>query len=370
MNSVSSTQKLSNAGVSIWLDDLSRNRIESGNLAELINLHNVVGVTTNPAIFARTMTSDSSYDAAISACRSEGLTAGETVTRLATEDVRAACDELHDVYVQSAGVDGRVSIEVEPEFAHDTERTIQRASELAQLVGRPNVMIKIPATDAGLPAISQVLAQGISVNVTLVFSISRYREVVNAYLTGLELARKDGHDLSQIHSVASFFISRLDTVVDPILRENDNPDAVQLQGQAGIANACVAYEAFEQLFTSERARFLMKHGATSQRLLWASTGAKDPALADTHYVEGLIAPMVVNTMPEETLRAVIQQGVNTTGAISGKYAWASTTLNELERFGLEYQEITQQLETEGLQKFADSWNGLIDSVNSRLKEDE
>lgn len=370
MNQASPTQKLSNAGVSIWLDDLSRNRLRSGSLEQLITQHSVVGVTTNPAIFAKAMTSDSSYDTAISECHAEGLTAEETITRLAIEDVRAACDVLHNEYVRSSGADGRVSIEVEPNLAHDTEGTVQRASELWKMVDRPNTMIKIPATPAGLPAISRVLAQGISVNVTLIFSISRYREVVNAYLTGLELARQAGHDISKLHSVASFFVSRFDSAVDPLLHASKSAEALQLSGQAGIANACIAYEAYEQLFTTERARFLLGAGANSQRLLWASTGVKDPSLSATYYVSGLVASDVVNTMPEATLNAVIDQGVNTEAVMSEKYVWASAALNDLERFGVSYQDLTAHLEKEGLEKFADSWNGLIDSVRKRLEAQE
>ncbi|MBK0421349.1 transaldolase [Leucobacter sp. CSA2] len=362
------TAALSRAGVSIWLDDLSRRRIESGELAAMIRDLDVVGVTTNPTIFAGALAGGEGYGPAIAACASAGLGADETIVRLTTADVAAACDVLAETYAESGGVDGRVSIEVSPALARDTEGTIAEARELWRRVDRPNAMIKIPATVEGLPAITAAIAEGISVNVTLIFSLERYREVVNAYLTGLERARIAGLDLSGIHSVASFFVSRVDTEVDARLDALSDPEARELRGRAGLANARLAYEAFEESFSSERARYLIREGANLQRPLWASTGVKDPALPDTLYVTGLVSAHVVNTMPEATLRAFADHGDVAGDSIRTEYLESNQLLNALDAVGIDYSEVTEKLETEGLAKFEQSWAELQQTVNTALEE--
>lgn len=360
------TTRLSEAGVSIWLDDLSRDRIESGNLAALIQTHDVVGVTTNPTIFAQAIGSGSRYGGRIEECGSRGLSAEETVTELTTADVADACDLFAAVFDASEGQNGRVSIEVEPALARDAAATSARAQELWSRVDRPNAMIKIPATVEGLTAITETIAAGISVNVTLIFSLARYREVINAYLLGLERARAAGRDLTQIHSVASFFVSRLDTEVDRRLREIGTDEALGFTGMAAVANARLAYEIFEQTFSTERARLLLSQGAHSQRLLWASTGVKDPALPDTFYVTELVAPAVVNTMPEHTLQLFADHGEVHGDRITGSYREADQVLNSIDALGIEYQEVTALLEAEGLMKFETSWTELVDSVRGSL----
>lgn len=362
------TAKLSAAGVSIWLDDLSRDRIDSGNLVELMETRNVVGVTTNPSIFAAAIGSGTGYATRIAECASRGLNARQTVAELTIADVADACQILAPLYAQSEGRDGRVSIEVDPHLARDTEATIAQAQELWARVGQPNVMVKIPATEEGLAAITETIAAGISVNVTLIFSIVRYREVVNAYLAGLERARAGGKDLSAIHSVASFFVSRLDTEVDARLRAIGTEEAVALTGQAGIANSRLAYEIWQQAFATERAKLLLGQGANVQRLLWASTGVKDPVLPDTLYVTELVAPQVVNTMPEATLHAVADHAEIVGDTVSDGFREADLVLNGLDAHGIEYAEVVAQLEVEGLRKFDDAWDDLLTRVDAALGE--
>lgn len=361
------TQMLHDAGVSIWLDDLSRERIGSGNLAALIDTHNVTGVTTNPTIFAGAISAGKGYAEAIADAKSRGLDATETVFELTCRDVADACDILEPVYAASLGANGRVSIEVEPSLAHDAAGTVAQAKMLWQKVDRANAMIKIPATPAGLEAIAAVLAEGISVNVTLIFSLTRYRQVINAYLTGIERARHNGHDISQIHSVASFFVSRLDTEIDARLRELGTPEALELTGKAAVANARCAYEVFQQGFASERAQMLLDLGAQLQRPLWASTGVKDPQLPDTLYVTELVAPQVVNTMPEKTLEAVADHAEVRGDTITDQIAAASETLDRIGQLGISYAEVTEQLEAEGVEKFVASWNDLIATVTEQLE---
>ena len=297
-----STQALSDAGVSIWLDDLSRKRLQTGNLAELLATRNVVGVTTNPSIFRAAISGSDEYDADIARLAGEGKDVDQVIEVLTTDDVRNAADLLADTYASSKGFDGRVSIEVDPRLAHETEKTIAQAEHLFEVVGRENVMIKIPATEAGLPAITAVIAAGISVNVTLIFSVERYEAVIDAYLAGLEKAAEAGKDLSTIHSVASFFVSRVDTEIDARL-DALGGDAVSLKGQAGVANAQAAFGVYLTAFGSERFTALADKGANVQRALWASTGVKNPDYSDTLYVDNLVADPTVNTMPEKTLEA-------------------------------------------------------------------
>ena len=361
-----STQKLSDAGVSIWLDDLSRERLTSGNLAELIKTHNVVGVTTNPTIFAGALSKGAAYAEQMRELAAAGASVEEAVFAATCDDVRAACDVFAPVYKASNGFDGRVSIEVDPRLARDSEGTAKMARELYERVGRENVMIKIPATQEGLRPIAETLAAGISVNVTLIFSLTRYREVINAYMLGLEQALENGKDLSTIHSVASFFVSRVDTEIDARL-EAAGGDAVQLKGKAGLANARLAYEVFEEMFSSERWARLQAHGANVQRPLWASTGVKDPSLPDTLYVTGLVAPNTVNTMPEATLNAVADHGEITGNTIVPNYSESNNVLDAIS-IHVSYPEVVEKLEVEGLSKFDVSWEELLQTVREALEQ--
>ena len=361
-----STQKLSDAGVSIWLDDLSRERLTSGNLAELIKTHNVVGVTTNPTIFAGALSKGAAYAEQMRELAAAGASVEEAVFATTCDDVRNACDVFAPVYKASNGFDGRVSIEVDPRLARDAEGTAKMARELYERVDRENVMIKIPATQEGLRPIAETLAAGISVNVTLIFSLTRYREVINAYMLGLEQALENGKDLSTIHSVASFFVSRVDTEIDARL-EAAGGDAVQLKGKAGLANARLAYEVFEEMFSSERWARLQAHGANVQRPLWASTGVKDPSLPDTLYVTGLVAPNTVNTMPEATLNAVADHGEVTGNTIVPNYSEANKVLDAIS-VHVSYPEVVEKLEVEGLSKFDVSWEELLQTVREALEQ--
>jgi transaldolase len=364
----SALESLAAAGVSIWLDDLSRERIESGNLQELIESKGVVGVTTNPSIFQAALAEGDAYTAQLEQLAEAGASVEDAVFALTTDDVRAACDIFMPLYEATDGLDGRVSIEVDPRLAHDTTATVEAAKALSEAVDRPNLLVKIPATLAGLPAVSQTLAEGISVNVTLIFSLDRYRAVMNAFLTGLEQAREAGRDLHRIHSVASFFVSRVDVEVDRRLDELGTPEAQALRGRAGIANARLAYHAYEEVFSTPRWRNLADDGARPQRPLWASTGVKDPAYPDTMYVTELVAPGTVNTMPENTLDAVIDHGPVAVDTVSGAYAEAGKVLDDLEQLGIGYTELTDLLEREGVEKFERSWAQLLDGVSTELEK--
>ncbi|MFJ9814863.1 transaldolase [Streptomyces sp. NPDC101151] len=367
-------ERLADEGVSIWLDDLSRRRIVSGGLAELMATGGVVGVTTNPSIFQAAIGSGEGYEEQLTDLAVRGVTVDEAVRMMTTADVRAAADILQSVYTASAGRDGRVSIEVDPRLAHDTGATVAEAKQLSWLVNRPNVMIKIPATRAGLPAITEVIGLGISVNVTLIFSLERYREVMAAYLAGLEKARERGLDLSKIHSVASFFVSRVDSEIDKRLTVLGTDGALALKGRAALANARLAYEAYEEVFgsadgatrPSDRWQALAGDRANRQRPLWASTGVKDPAYKDTLYVDELVAPGTVNTMPEATLKATADHGGITGDTVTGGYAQARTDLAAVERLGISYDEVVQQLEDEGVAKFETAWQDLLDAVTKSL----
>jgi len=361
------TAALSAVGVSIWLDDLSRERIESGGLQTLISERNVVGVTTNPTIFASALAKGAAYDEQIATLARAGTSVIDAVFEITTDDVANASDILRPVWEKSNGQDGRVSIEVEPGKAHDTAGTIEQAQQLWKKVGRPNAMIKIPATIEGLEAITETIAAGISVNVTLIFSLDRHRGVINAYLTGLEKAKAAGHDLSQINSVASFFVSRVDTEINDRLDSIGTPEALALKSKAGIANARLAYQVFEQEFSSARAKGLIAAGANLQRPLWASTGVKDPTLPDTLYVTELAVNDVVNTMPEKTLEATFDHGVITGDNVTGNYADANNVLDRLDAIGISYEEVTALLEKEGVEKFIVSWNELLDTVSAALE---
>lgn len=366
MRTTTPTAALSTLGVSIWLDDLSRERIVSGGLQQLIADRNVVGVTTNPTIFATALAKGEAYDAQLAELA--GSSVAEAVLEITTRDVTNACDIFRPVYDATSGVDGRVSIEVEPGLAHNTAGTIQQAKELWAKVDRPNVMVKIPATVEGLAAITATTAEGISVNVTLIFSLERHRAVIDAYLTGLELALAAGHDLSTIHSVASFFVSRVDTEIDKRLEAIGTDVAKALKSKAGVANARLAYQVYEQAFASERATALLAAGANKQRPLWASTGVKDPNLPDTLYVTELAVAETVNTMPEKTMEATYDHGVITGDNVTGNYDAANITLDALAALGISYDEVTALLEKEGVEKFIVSWNELLDTVAAALEE--
>jgi transaldolase len=367
MNVTTPTAQLSEAGVSIWLDDLSRERITSGSLASLIASHNVVGVTTNPTIFAAALTDGESYAAQVSELAKAGVDAGEAVFQITTRDVASACDIFEPVFQRSLGIDGRVSIEVSPTLAHDAPGTVAEAKRLWHEMGKQNALIKIPATLAGLDAITDVIGAGISVNVTLIFSLDRYAAVIDAYLAGLEKARSAGLDLSTIHSVASFFVSRVDTEIDKRLEAMSTDAALALKSTAGLANARLAYELYERNFGSERAAGLLAAGANAQRPLWASTGVKDPNLPDTLYVTELVAAGVVNTMPEKTLLATYDHGVVSGDTITPHIASAHEFFTQLAAVGVDIDDVTDQLEREGVDKFIVSWGELLDTVTAALE---
>jgi len=360
------TAALSAAGVSIWLDDLSRERIAGHGLERLIAERDVVGVTTNPTIFASALSKGEAYDEQVRELAAAGKDVAEAIFEITTADVGNAADVFHDVFTKSNGYDGRVSIEVSPELAHDTEGTIAEAKRLWTTIDKPNVMIKIPATAEGIPAITAATAAGISVNVTLIFSLDRYADVIDAYFSGLEQAAKAGIDLSTIHSVASFFVSRVDTEVDKRLTSIGSDDATALKSKAAIANARLAYKLFVERFATERAIALQEQGANRQRPLWASTGVKDPSLPDTLYVTELVTHGVVNTMPEKTLEAVADHGDVEGDTVVGNYDDAQQVMDRLAAVGVDIDDVTALLEREGVEKFIASWHELTDTVSTAL----
>ncbi|MFM9376087.1 transaldolase [Gordonia sp. VNK21] len=359
--------ELSAAGVSVWLDDLSRDLIASGGLQDEIDTRSVVGVTTNPAIFQASISKASTYDEQIARLAAEGADVDAVITAITTDDVRSACDVFEPVFADSDGLDGRVSIEVDPRLAHKTDETVAQAIELWKLVDRRNTLIKIPATKAGLPAITAVLAEGISVNVTLIFSVERYREVMDAFLDGLEAAHRNGHDLSQIASVASFFVSRVDTEIDNRLEKIGTDEALALRGKAGLANARLAYAAYRETFETET-KFpdLQAHGARPQRALWASTGTKNPEYPDTLYVSELVAPNTVNTMPAKTMQAFADHGWVDTDSIIGRAEESREVFAALTAVGVDLADVFEVLESEGVAKFEDAWNELLTATAEQL----
>ncbi len=369
-------QDLAQAGVAVWLDDLSRPRLQSGGLARMVAQGEIVGITTNPTIFAKAIGAGSGYEEQLRELALRGTAIGETLRLLTAWDVRAACDVLRPVYDRTGGRDGRVSIEVDPRISGDAERTAAEARGLWWLVDRPNLFIKIPATLAGLPAITAALADGISVNVTLVFSVERYEAVLEAYLTGLEQRLAAGGDLHGIESVASFFVSRVDTEVDKRLADlaargdgqDTAADVARLHGQAAIANARLAYQVYEDALAFERWKALAAKGARMQRLLWASTGVKDKAFEDTRYVTSLVARDTVNTMPEATLQAVADHGSVQGDTIRGSYDAAHLVLDDLARLGVDMADVAEVLEQQGIASFAKSWDELIASVTEQMEK--
>ena len=358
--------QLSDAGVSIWLDDISRERLRTGNLQDLVDTKHVVGVTSNPTIFQKALEKGEAYDEQARDLALRKTDTDEAIRYFMAYDIRWACDVLKPVYEASGGADGRVSIEVDPRLAHDSDRTTAEAKALWWLVDRPNALIKIPATKEGLPSIAKTTAAGISVNVTLIFGLDRYDAVMDAYLTGLEQAKADGIDLSTIYSVASFFVSRVDTEIDKRLDKIGSDEAKALKGKAAIANARLAYERYEKVIASDRWKALAAAGANPQRPLWASTGVKDPAYNDTMYVVDLVAADTVNTMPEATLNAVADHGQVAGDTIAGTYDAARTVIDDLAGLGIAYDDVIEVLESEGVQKFEDSYAQLADSVKGQL----
>ncbi len=358
---------LADAGVSIWLDDLSRERIESGNLADLVKEKSVVGVTTNPTIFAGAIADGERYDEQVRRLVEQGQSVDRVIFELTTEDVRNACDILAPVADGSAS-DGRVSIEVEPDLANDTEGTMASARALWSAVDRSNALIKIPATLEGLPAITAAIAEGISVNVTLIFSLERYRAVMDAYLTGLEQARDAGLDLSTIQSVASFFVSRVDSEVDKRLDALGTDEASALKGKAAIANARLAYAAFEEVVGSDRFAQLEQAGAHRQRPLWASTGVKSEDYPDTLYVTELVVADTVNTMPEKTMDAFADHGEVTGDTVTGTRAGAQEVFDGLAAVGIDFADVLLVLEHEGVDKFKKSWTELVETVRGQMEK--
>ncbi|MBO0900267.1 transaldolase [Cellulomonas sp. zg-ZUI22] len=366
MTSTTPLQALREAGVAVWLDDLSRQRIASGGLADLV-ARGVVGVTTNPSIFAAALAHGDAYDAQLRSLAVDGAAVEEAVLRVTTDDVRDACDVLRPVYDATDGVDGRVSIEVDPRLARDTAATTATAQTLWSEIERPNLFVKIPATVEGLPAITTALAQGISVNVTLIFSLQRYRAVLDAFVDGLEQAHAAGLDLAPIASVASFFVSRVDAAIDPRLDEIGTEEAAALRGRAAVANARLAWSVYQDVVTGDRWQALAAAGAKPQRPLWASTGVKDPAYPDTKYVDELVVAGSVNTMPEKTLEAVADHGQVLGDTVTGTQDESAALLDRIEALGISVDDVTEQLESEGLQKFEASWAELLTTVEAGLQ---
>jgi len=360
---------LADAGVSIWLDDLSRERLETGNLAELVETRNVVGVTSNPAIFQAALADGERYDPQVRELAAAGADVDLATQTITTDDVRDACAVLRPVFDATDGVDGRVSIEVSPGFAHDTDSTVSEAAELWKIVGEPNLLIKIPGTTEGWPAITETIAAGISVNVTLIFGLEQYRNVMEAYVSGLEKARDDGHDLADIHSVASFFVSRVDSEIDKRLEATtQGPGAdSDLRGKAGVANARLAFQMYEEFFSGARWEKLEAEGARKQRPLWASTGVKNPDYDDTMYVVDLVVEDTVNTMPEKTLDAVADHGEVRGDRVRPFYDDAAAHMQALADAGIDYDDVIEVLIKEGVDKFVVAWDELQTTLSASLE---
>jgi len=360
---------LAAAGVSIWLDDLSRERLKSGNLQGLITDKHVVGVTTNPTIFAGALSHGEAYDQQLRELAARGASVDDAVREITVADVTAACDLFAGTYEVTGGVDGRVSLEVDPRLAHDTAATAAQALDLWKAVDRPNLLVKIPATAEGLPAITSALAEGVSVNVTLIFSVERYRLVMGAYLDGLEQAAANGHPLAGIASVASFFVSRVDTEIDKRLDAIGTDEAKALGGKAGVANSRLAYAAFQEVFSGPRWEAFAAKGAKAQRPLWASTGVKNPDYSDTLYVTELVVADTVNTMPEKTMMAFADHGelVASGDAVTGTAAQAQQVFDVVAAAGIDLADVFVVLEDEGVDKFEKSWAELLESVRGQLE---
>ncbi len=359
--------KLSELGVSIWLDDVSRRRLNTGNLAELIRDKHVVGVTSNPTIFAKALSDAADYDDQVRELAARDASLDAAVKEITTTDIRNACDLFRETYERTGHVDGRVSIEVDPRLAHDTDKTVAEALDLWKTVDRPNLMVKIPATREGLPAITRVLAEGVNVNVTLIFSVERYRDVMAAFIAGIEQAKANGHNIAELHSVASFFVSRVDTEVDKRLDKIGTDEAKALRGKAAVANTQLAYAAYEEAFSTGRWRALAAEGGHAQRPLWASTGVKNPDYKATLYVDELVVANVINTMPEATLDAVAEKSELTGDTVTGKAGEAQQVFDALTAVGVDVPDVFVTLENEGVEKFEKSWEELLESVAGQLQ---
>jgi transaldolase len=353
--------QLSALGQSVWIDYLSRDLIESGALAKAVDKDAVVGVTSNPSIFEKALAHGHAYDEQIAGSDAD---ARSVFLELAMRDVAAACDLLRPVWNRTRGGDGYVSIEVDPNLAGDTAATIAQATRFHEAIARPNLMVKIPATDAGAPAIEEMTARGYAINVTLIFSLTRHAQVAEAYLRGLERLVASGGDPGRIHSVASFFVSRVDTEADRRLAQAGRDD---LEGRLGIANAKLAYQQYKRLFRGERWGALAAHGATAQRCLWASTSVKDPSLRDTLYVEELIGPETISTMPEETIRAFQDHG-RVESRLEAELDEARSLFDELAAVGVDYDDVTATLEHEGIEKFVASFDEVLQRIGEKRRQ--
>ncbi|HEY3289792.1 MAG TPA: transaldolase [Anaerolineae bacterium] len=368
---MNTTLQLHEAGQSVWYDNIQRKLIKNGEMARMIAQGEIRGVTSNPSIFMNAITKSTDYDDSLVPLSQRGMTAKDIYYQLAIEDIQAVADLFRPLYEQADGGDGYVSLEVSPYLAHDTLGTVDEAKALWKRVGRPNVMIKIPATKEGLPAITAALAEGININVTLIFALERYAAVMDAHMTGLEKRVAAGLPINRIHSVASFFVSRVDTNIDAQLQKIVNSHeaqaktATELQGKAAIANACLAYAAFEATLASDRYRKLAASGANAQRPLWASTGTKNAKYSDVMYIEQLVAPQTVNTVPPATLSAFLNHGVVRADSLAVNLKTAAQTMAELSTLGISMQSVTQQLEDEGVKSFSDAFSALLAGVEQR-----
>lgn len=362
----SNLHNVSAAGQSVWIDSLSREILSSGELNRQIEDNAVTGVTSNPSIFAKAMLSGDDYDAQLGELVERDASTDEIYTALVTSDIRQACDAMASVHERTHGKDGFVSVEVSPELAHDTDGTVAEARDWSKRVNRPNLLVKVPATAAGVPAIRRLIAEGISINVTLIFSLARYEEVMEAYIAGLEEFRSAGGDVATVSSVASFFVSRVDSEVDARLKALGTPEAMALRGRAAVANAQVAYLRFLRIFTTDRWLDLAAAGATVQQPLWASTSTKNPDYRDTLYVDTLVAPATVNTMPEATIDAYQDHGpLYPTILDMDQMGSANAVLERLAEVGVDYDDVTETLEREGVQKFIEAFNEMIADIDRK-----
>ncbi len=366
---MSKLHDLRTAGVSPWADQISRAMLESGDLARRVEDDALTGVTSNPSIFAASITGSSDYDDQLHSLAQRSASTAEIIGGLMAEDIRGACDVLAAVHRATDGRDGFVSVEVTPTLAHDTDATIEEAREWVKRIDRPNVLVKVPATAAGIPAIRTLIAEGVSINVTLIFSLERYRQVMDAYLDGIDRYVASGGDASQVASVASFFVSRMDSEVDKRLEAIGSAEALELRGRTAIANARLAYQAFLQTFAGERWEGLVARGARIQRPLWASTSTKNDAYPDTLYVQELVAPHTVNTMPLETIDAYQDHGPAPAAFGPEELADASRVLRTMADVGVDYDDVMEVLESEGVEKFIAAWNELVADVESQTSED-
>lgn len=355
------------AGVSPWSDQISRQMLDSGELERRIVRDAITGVTSNPSIFAKAIVGSSDYDADVAEMAERGAATTEIITSLMAADLQRACDALSQVHSATDGRDGFVSVEVTPTLAHDTQATVAEAREWVKRIDRPNLFVKVPATPEGVPAIRQLIGEGVSINVTLIFSVERYRQVMGAYLDGVEHYISQGGDPSQVASVASFFVSRMDTEVDDRIDEIGTDEARAIRGKTAIANARMAYRAFLDTFQGERWQKLVAAGARIQKPLWASTSTKDPSYRDTMYVEELVAPDTVNTMPLETIDAYQDHGPEPDAFGPEEMAAAATVIDAMAKVGIDYDDVMDTLEAEGVEKFTASWEELVEDVDGERK---